>query len=72
MYFSLEILHQIVFEKGTGPKGVVFHPDDRTLFLSAYEKNKVLVIDIVSGKTLFELPTGNGPDGIGYSPQRLS
>jgi len=34
-------------------------------------KNKVLVIDIVSGKKLFELPTGNGPDGIGYSPQRL-
>ncbi|MEQ2352929.1 YncE family protein [Pseudoalteromonas piscicida] len=62
-----EKLRQIKFEPGTGPKGVIFHPDDRTLFLSAYQKNKVFVIDIISGKTLFELPTGNGPDGIGYS-----
>ncbi|WP_234004761.1 hypothetical protein [Pseudoalteromonas sp. T1lg24] len=38
------------------------------LFLSAYSKNKLLAIDIPSGKTLFELPTGNGPDGISYSP----
>ncbi|WP_440055248.1 YncE family protein [Pseudoalteromonas sp. T1lg65] len=63
-----EKLHQMQFSRGTGPKGVAFHPDDRTLFMSAYKKNKVLVIDILSGKTLFELPTGDGPDGIGYSP----
>lgn len=61
-------LQQIVFDSGTGPKGVIYHPDDRTLFMSAYGKDKVLVIDIMSGKTLFELPTGSGPDGIGYSP----
>lgn len=60
-------LNQITFDS-IGPKGVAFHPNDRTLFLSAYSKNKVLAIDIPSGKTLFELPTGNGPDGIGYSP----
>ncbi|TMO82176.1 YncE family protein [Pseudoalteromonas spongiae] len=60
-------LHQITFDN-IGPKGVAFHPNDRTLFLSAYSKNKILAIDIPSGKTLFELPTGNGPDGIGYSP----
>ncbi|MEI4551206.1 YncE family protein [Pseudoalteromonas spongiae] len=60
-------LHQITFDN-IGPKGVAFHPNDRTLFLSAYSKNKLLAIDIPSGKTLFELPTGNGPDGIGYSP----
>lgn len=60
-------LHQITFNN-IGPKGVAFHPNDRTLFLSAYSKNKLLAIDIPSGKTLFELPTGNGPDGIGYSP----
>ena len=61
MYFSLEILHQIVFEKGTGPKGVVFHPDDPTLFLSAYEKKKVIVIDIGSVKTLLNCPQGMDP-----------
>lgn len=60
-------LHQIRFDN-IGPKGVAFHPNDRTLFLSAYNKNKLLVIDIPSGNTLFEIPTGNGPDGIGYSP----
>ncbi|HEA15928.1 MAG TPA: YncE family protein [Pseudoalteromonas prydzensis] len=61
-------LHKIEFSQGTGPKGVFFHPDDRTLFMSAYGKNKVIVIDILSGKTLFELATSDGPDGIGYSP----
>ena len=60
-------LHQIDFGWRTVPNGVVFHPDDRTLFMSAYGKDKVIVIDIPSGKTLFELPTGDGPDGIGYS-----
>ncbi len=63
-----ERIHQLKFATGTGPKGVAFHPDDRTLFLSAYGQNKVLVIHIPSGETLFELPTGAGPDGIGYSP----
>lgn len=61
-------LRSLAFENDTGPKGVVFHPDDRTLFLSAYGKNKVLAIDITTGDVLFELPTGRGPDGIGYSP----
>ena len=61
-------LHQIKFERGTTPKGVYFHPDDRTLFMSAYGKNKIIVIDILSGKVLFELPTGGGPDGIAFSP----
>jgi len=63
-----EKVHQIELDRGTGPKGLVFYPDDRTLFLSAYGKDKVLVIDVTSGVTLFELPTGGGPDGIGYSP----
>lgn len=64
-------LHQVKFEKGTTPNGVFFHPDDRTLFMSAYGKNKVIVIDILTGKVLFELPTGDGPDGIGFTPVKL-
>lgn len=60
-------LHQIDFGWRTVPNGVVFHPDDRTLFMSAYGKDKVIIVDIPSGKMLFELPTGDGPDGIGYS-----
>jgi len=64
-------LHHIDFGWRTIPNGVVFHPDDRTLFMSAYGKDKVLVIDIVSGEVLFELPTGDGPDGIGFSSLTL-
>ncbi|KGJ99288.1 YncE family protein [Thalassotalea sp. ND16A] len=60
-------LHQIDFGWRTIPNGVVYHPDDRTLFMSSYGKDKIIVIDIPSGETLFELPTGDGPDGIGYS-----
>jgi len=60
-------LHQIKFGFRTIPNGVVYHPNDRTLFMSAYGKDKVIVIDIPSGEILFKLPTGDGPDGIGYS-----
>jgi DNA-binding beta-propeller fold protein YncE len=61
-------LHQMKFEQGTTPAGVYFHPDDRTLFISANGKDKVIVVDIGSGKELFELPAGDGPDGIAFSP----
>lgn len=60
-------MHQIDFGWRTTPNGVVYHPNDRTLFMSAYGKDRVIVIDIPSGEVLFELPTGDGPDGIGYS-----
>jgi DNA-binding beta-propeller fold protein YncE len=62
----------VQFKQGDGPKGVTFHPNDKTAFLSLYGQDKVLAIDIPSGEVLFELPTGDGPDGIGYSPYVLS
>ena len=58
----------VTLARNTMPKGVVFYPNDRTLFLSAYGKDRVIAIDIETGKKLFELPAGDGPDGIGYSP----
>lgn len=61
-------IKRVQFETGTGPKGVIFHPNNTTLFLSLYSQDKILAIDIPSGKTLFELPAGDGPDGIGFSP----
>ncbi len=63
---------RVQFPEKTTPNGVIFAPDQRTLFMSAYDKNKVYVIQVPSGKVLFELPTGDGPDGIGYSPYTLS
>ena len=62
-----ERIKQISFDKGTTPNGVIFYTDDRTLFMSAYNKNKVLAIRIPTGEILFEIETGDGPDGIGYS-----
>ncbi|MBU2970952.1 YncE family protein [Pseudoalteromonas sp. C2R02] len=64
-------LKQVKFGLWTIPNGLVFHPNDRILFMTSYGKDKVVVIDIPTGKTLFELPTGDGPDGIGYSPLEL-
>ena len=51
----------------SGPQGVTLYSDDRTLFLSLSEQNKVLAIDIVSRKILGEYSAGSSPDGIGYS-----
>ena len=64
-------LKRIQFPEKTTPNGVIFAPDQRTLFMSAYDQNKVYVIDLPSGKVKFELPAGDGPDGIGYSPFTL-
>ena len=60
-------LKRIQLDSSFGPKGVYFHPNDRTLFLSLYEQDKVLAIEIPSGEIKFELPAGDGPDGIGFS-----
>lgn len=65
-------LQRIKLSADDGPKGVFFAPDDRTLFVSLYNKDKVLAISIPSGQILFSLPTGAGPDGVGYSPFVLS
>lgn len=56
---------------GTRPQGVVLHPDDRTLFLSLSGRNQVAVIDIESRENLGYYPTGDSPDGIGYSALEL-
>jgi len=69
---SQKRLHTVYFAQNTVPKGVAFYPDDRTLFMSAFGKDKVFVLDINNGEKLLELPTGSGPDGIGYSSLELN
>lgn len=64
-------LTRIQLDEKFGPKGVIFHPNDRVLFLSSYSQDKVVVMKIPSGEILFTLPTGDGPDGVGYSPFEL-
>lgn len=53
---------------GAEPQGVTLYPDDRTLFISLSGRNKVLAVDILTQEILAEYPTGDAPDGIGYSP----
>lgn len=52
---------------GEGPQGLILHPDGKTLFLSLSRANRIAVIDIESREVVGYLPTGAGPDGIGYS-----
>lgn len=65
-------LKRITLGTDDGPKGVTFAPDDRTLFLSLYAKDKIIAVSIPSGEILYELPSGDGPDGIGYSDMILT
>lgn len=53
---------------GAAVQGVSWYHDDRTLFLSISDQNKVLVIDVESRRILGEYAAGDGPDGIVYSP----
>lgn len=66
-----ERFKRVQFPNGTTPKGVIFYPDDRILFMSAYGKNIVHIVNISNGDKLATLATGDGPDGLGYSPQRV-
>lgn len=54
--------------KLTGPQGVIFHPDDKTLFLSLNSASKIVAIDVDSRSVIAELQSGKHPDGIGYTP----
>ena len=56
---------------GAGPQGVVPYRDDGSLFLALSRQSKVLAIDSETLETRHEYATGNGPDGIGYSPLNL-
>lgn len=60
-------LKRITFDARTTPNGVIFSPDQKVLFMSGYGADKVFAIAIPSGEVLYHLPTGDGPDGIGYS-----
>ena len=55
-----------------GPQGLILHPDGRHLFLSLSRGNRIAVVDIESREVIGHLPTGAGPDGIGYSAVRVA
>lgn len=51
----------------SSPQGIIFHPNDKVLFLALAGQNKVLAIDADSREILGEYSTGDSPDGLGYS-----
>ena len=63
---TLTRIRRITLPDGASPKGISFHPSQPIVFLSLYEKNQITVINVLTGERLFHLPTGDGPDGIGF------
>lgn len=51
----------------SNPQGIIFHPNDRVLFLALAGQDKVLAIDADRREILGEYITGEAPDGLGYS-----
>jgi DNA-binding beta-propeller fold protein YncE len=47
---------------------VAVTPDGRIAFQSLSDQARVIIIDVETGGVLSYLPTGQGPDGVAYSP----
>lgn len=60
--------YTINLPRGSAPQSVFLHPDDRTLFVSLNGLDKVRAIDLTTRETLAEFATGQGPDGVVFSP----
>jgi YVTN family beta-propeller protein len=56
------------FPGSPSPEGVVISRDGRTAYIAMQGSSRLAIIDIASGTVLGYVPTGGGPDGIGYSP----
>jgi DNA-binding beta-propeller fold protein YncE len=64
---TLAELHRIDLSGGA-PQGVIVTPDGRTAFQSLSSRDEVLAIDLESGEIRGALPTGQGPDGLAFTP----
>lgn len=56
------------FPGSPSPEGIILSRDGRTAFVALQGNSRVAIIDIGTGSILGYVPTGAGPDGIGYSP----
>lgn len=50
--------------------GVFAHPDNRHAFVTVRNDNSMLVLDLLSGKTLARVEVQASPDGVAYSPMQ--
>jgi DNA-binding beta-propeller fold protein YncE len=56
------------FPGSPSPEGIILSRDGRTAFVALQGNSRVAIIDIGTGSIVGYVPTGAGPDGIGYSP----
>jgi DNA-binding beta-propeller fold protein YncE len=56
------------FQGEASPQGIVLSPDGAWAFVSAKAIDRVAVIHLESRQVVRFLETGDGPDGIGFSP----
>ena len=68
---SYEELGRIDFP-GDGPQGLTLHPDGRHLFLSLSSAGRIAIVDIEAREVVGTLPAGPTPDGIAWSPVRVT
>jgi len=64
---QLTEIGQLDLAANAGPQGIVLHPTLDIAFLSLNLLHKVIAIDISTRRIIGEYPTGNNPDGIGYT-----
>jgi len=64
---SRSVRHVIPLSGGA-PQGVAVTPDGRIAFQSLSDRARVVFIDLESGEILSQVSTGQGPDGVAYSP----
>jgi YVTN family beta-propeller protein len=64
------VLGTAEFPGSASPEGMALSRDGLTVYVALQGSNRVAIVDIASGKLIATMPTGAGPDGIGYSPRR--
>jgi YVTN family beta-propeller protein len=60
------------FQGSPSPEGVALSRDGRTAFVTLQGTNRLALIDLTAGQVLATVPVGAWPDGVGYSPRRVS
>jgi DNA-binding beta-propeller fold protein YncE len=54
--------------EGPSPQGITISRDGRVAYVTLGGRDQVAAIDLETASILATMPTGAGPDGIGYSP----
>ena len=63
------VLGTAEFAGSSSPEGLALSRDGLTVYVALQGSNRVALIDVASGRLVATMPTGVGPDGIGYSPR---